>query len=233
MNPSDDLNGLDIFPFRSPEGRDQFLSEAGSHLEENRCQEALSLARERIDLFPGDADARMICGITLARMGRTGEALEVFEKIAEDVLHWARVFEYLGDMTAEKGDIDRARNFYQTLMYLHPDPSVRERLSGKIEALGGDEEGSEETPADQIAGDFKTMTMAELYIRQGHLDMAENVLKDLLHGSPDDVRAAKRLREVEELLAKKMDGSTGARPNTALHELSRWLRNLKRLQNNA
>ncbi len=229
MNPSDDLNGLDISPFRSPEGREQFLSKAGSYLDDNRCREALSLAKERIDLLPGDADARMICGIALARMGRTGEALDVFEKIGEDILHWARVFEYLGDMTDEKGDIEQARNFYQTLMHLHPDPVVSERLSRKIEALGVDEE----KPADLIAGDFKTMTMAELYIRQGHLDMAENVLRDLLRSAPDNVRVAKRLREVEELLAKKMGGSTGVRPNTALHELSRWLRNLKRLQNNA
>lgn len=83
---------------------------------------------------------------------------------------------------------------------------------------------------DDVSEDFKTMTMANLYIRQGHLDMARKVLKEMMQSDPGNIRAGERLREVESLLEGKIPASKEAHSKAILEELERWLRNLERLR---
>jgi len=221
MNPSDKAEGLEASRFRSPEGKEWFLSRAESLLKQGLFREAFSFAREKLDLVPGDVDARIICGRALAGMGKTRESLEVFEEIKRDVLNGMRVFEYLGDILTGQGEIERARNSYQTLIQIGADFSRTETLQKKIRAL-------EEALIDDVSKDFKTMTMVDLYIRQGHLDMAGKVLKEMIQSDPGNIRARERLQEVEGLLAGKIPSSRESRSKKILRELDRWLRNLER-----
>lgn len=231
MNPSDKPGNPDISRFRSPGEKDIFLSEAESLLNKGVFHEAVSLARRRLNLFPGDIDARMVCGRALAGMGRTRESQEVFEEIKKDILSWVRVFEYLGDVLLERGEIESARSSYQALIQISPDTSATERLQKKIDSLNEVESERVNGFIVDVSQDFKTMTMADLYIRQGHLDMARNVLKELVQSDPGNIRAVERLREVELLLEGKAPASKDARSKAILLELERWLKKLERLQN--
>jgi hypothetical protein len=89
---------------------------------------------------------------------------------------------------------------------------------------------------DRVASDFCTTTLAELYIRQGHLDMALDVLREILKREPGNRLVADRL---EEIMAMQHGG---IRENTSLHtdqdeavikELTRWLENVGRLRSHA
>ncbi len=230
MNPSDESGGLDVSRFRSPGGKDSFLSESKSFLNQGLFHEAVALARKRLDLFSGDVDARMVCGLALAGLGRTKESLDVFEEIKKDVLSWICVFEYLGDIFLGKGEIESARTCYQTLIQLSPDASAKERLLKKIDALNGVERGPADKLIDDVSEDFKTMTMVNLYIRQGHLGMARKVLKEMMQSDPGNIRVGERLREVESLIEGKIPASKETHSKVILQELERWLRNLERLK---
>ncbi len=54
------------------------------------------------------------------------------------------------------------------------------------------------TDEEAIPQAFVTETMAELYLRQGHLDAALNIFQQLVEQRPNDVLLAERLRAVEE-----------------------------------
>lgn len=230
MNPSDDPDRLDISHFRSPGGKDSFLSESDAFLNQGLFHEAVAYSRKRLDLFPGDVDARMVCGLALAGMGKTRESQEVFEEIKKDVLSWIRVFEYLGDIFHGMGEIESAKACYRTLIQLSHDTSATERLLQKIDTLNGVERGHVDRLVDDVSEDFKTMTMANLYIRQGHLDMARKVLKKMMQSDPGNTRIGERLREIESLLEGKISASKEEHSKGILRELERWLRNLERLR---
>jgi pentatricopeptide repeat protein len=229
MNPSDESGGPDGSRFRPPVEKDIFRSESESLLNHGLFYEAISLARRRLNLVPGDVDARMVCGLALAGMGKTGESLEVFEEIKKDILSWVRLFEHLGDMFLGKGEIESARICYQTLIQLGPDMSATERLQKKIDSLHEVERGHADKLIDDVSHDFKTITMADLYVRQGHLDMARKVLKEMVLSDPGNMRAVERLREVESLIDGKTPASREERLKAILRELDRWLKNVERL----
>jgi len=231
MNPSDEPEELRAARFRFQEEQERFLSRVETLITGGLLREALALARERLDLIPGDVDARIVCGRVLAAMGRAGTAREIFEEIEKDILSWVGVFEDLGDILAGKGEIERAGTCYQNMVQLGLDAEAVERIRKKMEALKGAEREQDDRLIDGVSRDFKTMTMADLYVRQGHLDTARNVLKEMMQSDPGNIRVREKLREVEVLLAGNVPLSGKSHPEKILHELEKWLGNVKRLGN--
>jgi tetratricopeptide (TPR) repeat protein len=228
MNPSNEPEDLQTSLFRSQEGKERFLFQAESLMTQGLFAEAVSLARERLDLIPGDVDARIICGRALAAMGKAGRSLEIFEEIKKDILSWVSVFEDMGDILTGKGETERARICYQSVIPFGLDAIAAERLRKKIEALNGAERRQEDKLIDDVSRDFKTMTMVDLYVRQGHLDTAKNVLKEIMQSDPGNSRARKRLQEVEGLLAGTIPSSGESDSKNILQELERWQRHFER-----
>ena len=77
-----------------------------------------------------------------------------------------------------------------------------------------------------ISSEFYTVTLAELYIRQGHLDSARNVLETILKENPVHETALFKLREVEDLLRKNREKM---QRDAMIRELSDWLTNAQKL----
>jgi len=61
----------------------EFIYEAESLLERNNLTEALNLARERLQLFPADANAYAVCCNALIGMGRIEEMRELLNDVAK------------------------------------------------------------------------------------------------------------------------------------------------------
>ncbi len=211
--------------------RQEFLRQAETFLDQERFAEVIDLAGKRLAVHPDDVDARLIQGAALCKLGREKESLAVFKAVREDLLNWAKVFEYLGDIFQNRGEIEKARDCFQTLVHLCSDPQETERLLKKIYALGGMEIEAGEDLFGPLSGGFKTLTMADLYIRQGHLEMAADVLREILRAEPENRKAADRLGEVEALLNGKNFRPERA-PGAVVDELNRWLKHLKKLKRN-
>ena len=209
--------------------RKSFLTQAEAYLERNELPAVLDLAEARLKLTPGDLDARIaICRVRLLQ-GRPDEAREMLSEMEDVLASLSRIYADMGDICMKEGMKDSAETFYRKLMFLNPgvplSRDVTERLNGIEELHATDAEGDAEVPTN-----FQTVTLAELYIRQGHLRLAEELLEKIIGHDPQDQKAAELLQEVRERLLK---GASAQQDAAVVAELSRWLDNIGRLRAHA
>lgn len=213
--------------------RKSFLIQTEAHLERNELQAAVNLAEERLKRTPGDLDARIaICRVWLLQ-GRLDEARDMLSEIEDILSGLSRIYACMGDICMKKGMKDSAESFYRKFTFLNPGTplsrDIAERLNGIEELHATDAEGGAEEDAE-IPADFQTVTLAELYIRQGHLQSAEEVLEKIIGQDPKNEKAAGLLQEVRERL---LTGASAQPYAGVIAELSRWLDNIGRLRAHA
>ena len=217
--------------------RKSFLTEMEAYLGRNELRAVLNLAEARLKQTPGDLDARIaICRVWLLQ-GRLDEAREMLNEMEEILASLSQIYACMGDICIKKGMKDSAETFYRKFMFLNPGvplpKDVTERLSGIEELHATDAEGGTEggTEGDvEIPTDFQTVTLAELYIRQGHLRQAEELLDKIIGHDPQNEKAAGLLQEVRERVLK---GASAQQYAGVSAELSRWLDNIGRLRAHA
>ena len=213
--------------------RKSFLSQMEAYLGRNEVQTVLNQAQARLQRTPGDLDARiMICRVWLLQ-GRLDEARDMLNEMEEILASFSHVYTCMGDICMKRGMREAAEDYYGKFKVLNPGaPPVRdmsERLKGIEELHETDEEGETEETAG-IPSDFQTVTLAELYIRQGHFRPAEEVLEKIIGEDPQNEKAASLLTEVRKQLRREVS----AQPDAAvIAELSRWLNNISRLRGHA
>ena len=209
--------------------RKSFLTQAEAYIDRNELPVVLDLAEERLKRTPGDLDARMtICRVWLLQ-GRIDEARDMLNEMEDILASLSRIYACMGDICMKKGMQESAETFYRKFMFLNPgvplSKDVTERLSGIEELHATDAEDDAEIPTD-----FQTVTLAELYIRQGHLRPAGEVLEKIIGQDPQNEKAAVLLQEVRERLLK---GASAQQYAGVVAELSRWLDNIGRLRAHA
>jgi hypothetical protein len=133
----------------------------------------------------------------------------------------------------KKGMKDSAEAFYRKFTALNPEATrvqdIRETCNGVEERQVTNTERETEGDA-AVPSDFQTVTLAELYIRQGHFRQAEKVLERVVVQEPRQEKAAELLREVRDRIL----GEASVRRNAGIvTELSRWLVNIDRLRGHA
>jgi tetratricopeptide (TPR) repeat protein len=217
------------------QSRRSFLEETKALLDKGDFQAALDLAALRLQGLPGDPDARItICRVQVLQ-GRLDEAGEMLHETEDLIVSLSQIYRSMGDIFLEKGMPESAQTYYRRFISLNLDTpealEIAERLENIAEPreLEGKAEAEEEGTS-RIPEDFQTVTLAELYIRQGHLPMAKEILEAILLKDPQQVRAAGRLQEVTERL--RGEGSA-AKAAPVIAELSRWLDNIDRLRGHA
>jgi len=213
--------------------RKSFLSQVETYLGRNEVLAVLNLAQARLKRTPGDLDARiMICRVWLLQ-GRLDEARDMLNEMEEILASFSHVYACMGDICMKRGMREAAEDYYGKFKVLNSGaPLVRdmsERLKGIEELHETDEEGETEEAAG-IPSDFQTVTLAELYIRQGHFRPAEEVLDKIIGEDPQNEKAAALLTEVREQLRREVSAQPDA---AAIAELSRWLDNIGRLRGHA
>lgn len=182
------------------------MAEAEGYLERGDFSEALALAGKRLVLLPGDPDALIVRCRALLGLGRGDEALEAVSGLEGLLRSLSLLFGAMAEHFSRRGRAEQAHRF-----------------SSLAEALGGEVPPSppEEQPEGEVPADFQTVTLARLYVRQGHLDLAAGILEEIMRRDPDDEEAATLLAEVRRM----------SNPDAAvIGELERWLANIGRLR---
>jgi tetratricopeptide (TPR) repeat protein len=177
-------------------------------------------------------------------MGNLEKVSEVLDDLEAKVLELSRIYHHVGDLCLNAGLTMEAIKFYRKFIFLNPSVSSAKEVCEKVNALAAH---IDDSPAgmdanaynhtDRVASDFCTTTLAELYIRQGHLDMALNVLGEILKREPENRLVADRLNDV---MAIQRDGIREKRfshiieqDEAVIKELARWLENVVRLRSHA
>ncbi|OPY84428.1 MAG: Tetratricopeptide repeat protein [Syntrophus sp. PtaU1.Bin208] len=215
--------------------RVSFLSEAQTMLDQGAYENALQSAKQWLDQNPGDVDALIIQCHACMRLGKLEEATSLVEDVEMVVLGLSRVFACMGDICFKGGLNQEAVKFYRRFMALNPDADLSRDVSGKLRILEEDQGNllrefrAVEAPEPPIAASLQTLTMVDLYIRQGHLDAAESLLKQILIKTPDDSAVQEKLRDV---LAAKSALEKKAiqirQREKVIQTLNRWLNSLQK-----
>lgn len=203
------------------EDRETFLSDAMRKIDEGLYDDAIALADARLNGFPGDIDACLVIAACQAWTGNPAEARETVEQWHDIVRDRSRVYEVLGDAYNRDGMTKEAIEAYTRFAALNPDTPASGRVSEKIASLQETavEEGDEDEPSD-MSPDFYTVTLARLYVKQGHFKMARDVIGKILERDPENVEAGKYAAHVEHLMEE------GWGP--VVDELDRWLNELRK-----
>ncbi|MDQ5984504.1 MAG: hypothetical protein CSYNP_00199 [Syntrophus sp. SKADARSKE-3] len=225
--------------------RDKFLDDADDFLARGLYQDALDLAGERLKQCPNDYEARLVICRSQLGMDNLDEAFAVINSLGKTHLRLAGLYKAMGDAFLNRGMKHEAILSFQKAVLLMPDiVEVREIAGIATDTLaihqekqpeGVPEEGEDEGEDDDdpaVSPDLYTLTMADLYVRQGHLDMAIEVLESIGRREPDNSAVFDRLEAVRAMISgspeppvKKEEQKPGV-----LGELSRWLDNLDKLR---
>jgi len=198
MEKDDRKGGYDMVSLSEVVDRKEFIARAEACLEQDPAL-AVDLALERLRIYPDDTEAKIILGIGWYRKGEREPALDVLRGLADDVIRWSPVFGILSELCRDRGldeEAERASRIYMSMNPESPeaiaDLEDRLRRESRTYPEAGAERPDEEVGLPRAA-DFKTLTLADLYARQGYRELAEALLKEILATDPQNQDALERL----------------------------------------
>lgn len=214
------------------QGSSLFLEEAELLLEQGRYDSARRLAEENLTRLPSDIEGRIVLCRALLGMDDLDAAEQWIHEIDRWICFTARIYLEAGDSFARKGRLDDAGRFYRKFLHLDPDASEAEEIAarisdaGDLNLMGENDSDSPHVRIEEIDRQFWTVTLADLYARQGHPDMSRRVLEDILKRDPAHEEARMRL----ESLPREDAGISAGSERKLAEELARWLKNINRLK---
>ncbi|MBE3093746.1 MAG: hypothetical protein IMZ52_01855 [Actinobacteria bacterium] len=220
------------------EARMNFLDEAEKLLQQNMLPQALNLAKERLRSLPVDVDAHVIAGNALIGMGQVNEARDILREVEEIISGLSLIYDQMGDIYRKKGFHQDAAICYEKFIALNPNAEKAREVIEKMALLEQEDRPVAEVdmPGDNgiLKPDFFTVTLAELYIRQGHLQVAAGILKEIIKREPQNLQAVAKLDTVKTAIALKSSARGDVvRSNHLAETLTRWLENIDRLKKHA
>jgi len=214
------------------QGVSPFLAEAELLLGRGHFEHARRLAAERLAVFPSDLEGKIVLCRALLGMDNLESATPLIHEVERWIRCAARIYPDAGDSLARKGRSDEAAHFYRKYLSLSSGTPEAERISSRVHSLGNADQEGEAGPdgryecVEEVDRQFWTVTLADLYVRQGHLDMARGVLEEILRRDPQHMEARNRLESLPEGDAR----SDAAGRKRLAGELARWLKNVDRLK---
>ena len=219
---------------------DRFLQAADLFLTGRQFEKALDLSRERLEQFPGDPAAVMVAFQAWLGLDDLEEAQAAFTALDRVLLRLAGLYRALGEACLRKERDREAIAYFHKGLQLLPDAVAVHHLlrigTTTVDAVG-DEGAEEERAGDEraVSPDFYTITMADLYERQGHLELAAEVLEAIGQKEPHNEEVRRRLANLQAVMNRQteMPSVVESFPGTqaaVVEELSRWLKNLERLK---
>ena len=224
--------------------KELFLAKAQAFLDNDLYQEAEELAESRLSNQPKDIDAKVILCQAWMRTGRIHKVKAMLRDVEEVITDLSRLYLVMGDMCRKGGLTQESIRFYRRFLALNPDSGWAKEVWEKLNTLegvqdqqsfrDGVEDGEGKSEEAQISSDLYTLTLAELYIRQDHYDMAREVLEAILQKEPGNQKAVTMIRELDQLLNDRIEKDLAReRKKNVANELTRWLQNLTRMNGQA
>ena len=215
-----------------------FIREADRFLAGGRYSAALDLAHGRLAVRPGDPEALMVICRAWLGLDNLEEAQTALASLNKIHLRLAGLYKAMGDGCLKRGRMREALAYFQKGLAIFPDAfegqQLSEMMSGALRTFG-EEVRSETAPpeAHAVSPDFYTVTMADLYERQGHVELAVAVLEEIHRREPHNGEVAQRLGRLRAVTEEPLPDLPGEDTRPAvIDELSRWLRNIDRIRSN-
>ena len=215
--------------------RDALILKIDRFLQEGAFEEALDLATERLRIHPDDLEAVIVICQSWLGLHNLAEAENALAGLERATFRMASLYKCFGDACLKEDRRRDAVAYFQKGLALMPEAFTHRQLSqimsdavGTLKESASIHETGPEEPA--MEADFYTMTMADLYVKQGHLQSAVDVLEAIQRREPDNTSVIRRLRDVKALMADQSPAPSGTGPSAVVSELSRWLENIDKIK---
>ncbi|PKN67232.1 MAG: hypothetical protein CVU54_17200 [Deltaproteobacteria bacterium HGW-Deltaproteobacteria-12] len=218
--------------------RRDFVDQMESLLRQKLLPEALIKAEERLARFPGDVDARTFINLALIATGRIEESRDLLQQTEKDIRNLSFFYLRTADAYREKRLNPEAVACYQKYLSLDPHSENSAEIAAQIallqKELDTDNETRQSDSSDMPQPEFYTLTLADLYIRQGHTKTAADILTEIIKREPANVQARGKLDALKAAIAlKSSPGDAAPSVDIVIKTLSCWLENIGGLKKNA
>jgi len=186
--------------------------------------------------MPGDADAYVITASALIGMGRIDEARDILKDVDKIISEFSFAFERIGDIYRKKGFHQDAALCYEKFLSLHPCAEDARVVIEKMTLLD-----QEDHPVNEIdvmdenipEPELFTVTLADLYIRQGYLPEARRILEKIIRKEPQNIQAVAKLDMLKKALNSSSTVGEKIDSDRLIKVLTSWLQNINRLKMHA
>ena len=210
---------------------------------QGKYDEAIQACKEGLEKMPDALPGRLLLGRCYLEKGMIAEARGELEIVAQVVEECLPAYKLLSQVYLEEKNVDKALEVLRKTLYF---PAAEEARSRKItplemELLHRDsrppfvtpplflksespaqtppvvkDEEKEETAPPPIPTD----TLADIYLKQGHLDRALGVYQDILAKDPGNAGVREKYEALRNRMAKERKTEAGKKVRT---RLEKWL----------
>ena len=172
--------------------------------EREMYEEAIETCTKGLRLRPHDLRARVILGLSYLRTGALDSAETELLKAKEMLEINTVIYRNLAELYDKKGDSEQAFHYQKLFEAIHP--STVAGVETEAAEAGAESVTKEALPENLEMMD--TITLAELYEEQGHVDKAIEVYRKILETSPETEEVETRLAELEKRIGESPEGRT-------------------------
>jgi tetratricopeptide (TPR) repeat protein len=216
-----------------------FIRPAEAYRLQGRYEEAIETCQKGLAKTPDSLAGRLLLGKCYLEKSMIAEAREELEKVAAGIEECFSVYKLLSQVYLHQQNVDKALETLKKSLYLpsleeapkkgavppemslfHQGPNLplatpRVDLQATLSETVKTPEVGKPVPAA-----IQTDTLAEIYVKQGHLDRALSVYQEILSREPEN----NAVREKCEALKNRVEEEEKvASAKKALHHLEQWL----------
>src|SRR6185369_13764075 len=173
-----------------------FAPLADAYRKAGKLEEALRICEAGLKIHPSYSSARVVLGRIYQEQGKKDRAVLELEKVLEIDSENIMAFSLLASLHMAGKDYQAAIGEYQKILSLNPeDEAAQSFLKEAIEKVAGKGEpvkihlrsapSAEAKPAPKES--TATLTIAELYLNQGHTGKSIEVFQELLAHDPQNL----------------------------------------------
>jgi len=222
-----------------------FIQEAESLRLQGRHAEAIQACKDGLKKMPDALRGRLLLGRCYLETGRIVEARKELERVALVVEECLPVYKLLSQVYLEEKDVDKALEVLRKTLYF---PRPEEALPKKVTPLemdllhrgtrppfvtpppfqkpsppspaGVPEEKKPEEEEKPAKPAIPTDTLAEIYLKQGHLDRALEVYQDILAKDPHNALVKEKCESLKNQISRDQKMESGRKVQA---KLEKWL----------
>jgi len=200
----------------------EFMAAAQACMSRGAWEEARALARKRLAFNPGERDAALVLIRSFIGEGDAEQALATLREFDLSDGQVAGLYRGMAELFYDRGDWEKACYYYEKCLAQLSPPQVARAWKRAVAEISLQAEGEPEE-VRQVPQDFQTMTLVDLYVRQGHLKEALKVLESMREKDPANEAVIERIRGVQALMGEEV---LEEKREHLLAELDRWLQNI-------
>jgi tetratricopeptide (TPR) repeat protein len=191
-----------------------FAPLAEAYRKEGSLEDAYRVCSKGLEKNPDYSNGHLVLGRIYQGQSKLDNAVLEFKKVLEFDPENLMAHSLLGLLFMQKSDFKAAIDEYQAILTLTPDDDETQKLLKiaieKAANVSQVESTVKQVPAEKEENShgMASITMAELYLKQGHQDKAIETYEELLKKEPNNTNAKQKLIDLRKMVVVDLPNAT-------------------------